>query len=128
MSQDIVSDALNIIMNAKRIEKNEVEIKKISKVVVSLFEMMKKNRHIDFEVVDCGDGKPKAVVKILKLNKCRSIKPRYNVKFGDINKYLRRFLPSRNFGTMVISTNKGLMSDEEAIQNKIGGSLIAYFY
>ena len=128
MSQDIVSDALNRIMNSKRVEKNEVEIKKISKVVVNLFEMMKKAKHIDFEVVDKGDGKPSAKVKILKLNECRSIKPRYNVKIGDINKYLRRFLPSRNFGTMVISTSKGLMSDEEAIQNKIGGSLIAYFY
>ncbi|HEB47012.1 MAG TPA: 30S ribosomal protein S8 [Candidatus Pacearchaeota archaeon] len=37
-------------------------------------------------------------------------------------------LPARNIGTVIVSTNKGLMTHEEALQEKIGGSLIAYFY
>ena len=128
MSQDIVSDALNQIMNAKRVGKTEVEIARISKLLISLFEMMKERKHIDFEVEDSGDGKPKVIVKIIKLNVCRAIKPRYYVKKDEIEKYLRRFLVSRNFGTLVISTSQGLMDQHQADEAKLGGTIIGYFY
>lgn len=125
MSQDIVADGLNEIMNAKRIEKRELVIKRYSKVLLNLFEMMKTKGHIDFEV----DAEAKTVtVKIVKLNECKAVKPRYFVGVGDIDKYLRRFLPSRNFGTLVISTNKGMLSHLDALKKNIGGSVVAYFY
>lgn len=125
MAQDVVSDGLNMIMNAKRIGKKELTIRIYSKVLIGLFQIMKEKGHIDFEV----DNKEKKIkVKIIKLNLCQAIKPRYNVSVDDIDKYLRRFLPSRNFGSMIISTNKGLIDYTEAYENKIGGSLIAYFY
>ncbi|MCD4770804.1 30S ribosomal protein S8 [archaeon] len=125
MSQDIVADGLNEIMNAKRIEKRELVIKRYSKVLLNLFEMMKTKGHIDFEV----DAEAKTVtVKIVKLNECKAVKPRYFVGVGDIDKYLRRFLPSRNFGTLVISTNKGMLSHLDALKENIGGSVVAYFY
>ena len=86
---------------------------------------MKNLGHINYEInKETGN----VDVKILKLNKCRSVKPRYYVKINEIEKYLRRFLPSRNFGVLVISTNKGLISHVDAINQKIGGSIIAYFY
>ena len=125
MSQDVVADGLNEIMNAKRVEKRELVIKKYSKVLINLFEMMKKVGHIDYSV-DVDDRSVK--VSIIKLNECRAVKPRYYVGVADIDKYLRRFLPSRNFGVLVISTNKGLMSHKEAVANKLGGSVVAYFY
>ena len=125
MSQDIVADGLNEIMNAKRIEKRELVIKRYSKVLLNLFEMMKAKGHIDFEV----DVEAKTVtVKIVKLNECKAVKPRYFVGVGDIDKYLRRFLPSRNFGILVISTNKGMLSHLDALKENIGGSVVAYFY
>ena len=127
MSQDIVSDALNRIMNAKRVGKTEVEITRTSKVLVALLEIMKKKGHITFEIGG-EEKKPTVKVKFVKINLCQAIKPRYNVEVTDIDKYLRRFLPSRNFGTVVISTNKGLLTQEEAYEKNIGGSLIAYFY
>ena len=87
MSQDIVSDALNQIMNAKRIGKKEVEIRRISKLLINLFEMMKKTGYIDFEIKG-DEKKPMVIVKILKLNECRAIKPRFNIglrlKLGPI--------------------------------------------
>ena len=126
MRSDIVSDAFSNIMNAKKVEKTEIKINRISKFLIDLFQMMKDRGHIDFEVVK--EVKPYVVVKLLKLNVCKSIKPRYSVTTERIDKYLRRYLPSRNFGTLVISTNKGLMTQEEAYKNGIGGSLIAYFY
>lgn len=128
MKSDIISDALNMIMNSRRVEKNEVRINRISKFLVDILEMMKKQKYIEFEVVDAEKVKPYIIVKVLKLNVCKAIKPRYSVSIDRIDKYLRRYLPSRRFGTMIVSTNKGLMTHEEAIQNKLGGSLIAYYY
>jgi len=125
MSQDIVSDGLNQIMNARRIERREFVISRYSKILLNLFEMMKTEGHIDYEV----NKEEKTVkIKIIKLNECRAVKPRYYVGVDGIEKYLRRFLPSRNFGSLVISTNKGLMNHKKAIAKKIGGSVIAYFY
>ena len=124
MSQDIVADALNQIMNAKKVGKNEVEIKRVSKLLLNLFEMMKDGGYIDFEQKD----ERTIMVKLIKINECRAIKPRYYVTVKEIDKYLRRFLPSRNFGTLVVSTSKGLIGHNQAYENKIGGSLIAFFY
>ena len=127
MAQDIVADALNQIMNSKAVGKLEVVIKRSSKVLISLLEMMKKRGHLDFEIAGC-EKKPEIFVKIIKLNVCRAIKPRYYVSVGDIDKYLRRFLVSRKFGVVVISTNKGLKDQAEAEKQNLGGTLIAYFY
>ena len=127
MAQDIVADALNQIMNLKAVGKEEVRIKRSSKLLTSLLEMMKKKGHIDF-TIEGDEKKPEIVVKIIKLNICRAIKPRYFVGVGDIEKYLRRFLPSRKFGVLVVSTNKGLKTHAEAEEQNLGGALMAYFY
>ena len=124
MSQDIVSDALNQIMNSKKVEKREVKINKHSKLLINLFEIMKEKGHIDYEI----KSDKSVVVKIIKLNECKAVKPRYYVGVTEINKYLRRFLPSRKFGNLIISTNNGLLIHQEAIKQNIGGSIIAYFY
>jgi len=123
MSQDIVADALNQIMNMKKVGKREVVVSKYSKVLINLLEIMKEKGHIDFEFVE-----NKLIIKILKVNKCCAIKPRYYVTVPEIDKYLRRFLPSRRIGNIVVSTNKGLITHKECYENKIGGALIAYFY
>ena len=125
MSQDLVADGLNQIMNAKAVEKRKVMIRKYSKVLIGVLEMMKQKGYVDYKIDEETNS---LVVEILQLNTCRAVKPRYYVGANDIHKYLRRFLPSRNFGTLVISTNKGLLSHQDALANKIGGSVIAYFY
>lgn len=125
MGQDIVSDALNQIMNARRTEKKKILIKRSSRLLINLLEMMKKAGHIDYTV---DEEKRIVTVEIIKLNECRAVKPRYYVGVEDIDKYLRRFLPSRNFGELIISTNVGLMNHKNALEKRIGGSIIAYFY
>jgi ribosomal protein S8 len=125
MSQDVVADGLNEIMNVKRVEKREVVIRRYSKVLLGLLDMMKAAGHIDYSV----DEESRSVkVSIIKLNECWAVKPRYYVGAADIDKYLRRFLPSRNFGTLIVSTNKGLVDHRYAVEHKIGGSVVAYFY
>ena len=125
MSQDIVSDGLNQVMNARRVEKTELTINLYSKVLLNIFDIMKEKGHVDYEV---NEAQKSVTVKIIKLNKCKSVKPRYFASVADVDKYTRRFLPSRNFGSLLISTNKGMKTHDECIKENLGGSVIAYFY
>jgi len=123
MSQDIISDVLNQIMNAKKARKEYLVTDKFTKLLLKTLDIMKGYDYVDYEM---QDGKLKIIIK--NLNECKSIKPRYTADRKNIEKYVRRFLPARNFGYVVISTSKGLMTHQEAQENKVGGSLIAYFY
>ncbi|MBS3091745.1 30S ribosomal protein S8 [Candidatus Pacearchaeota archaeon] len=124
MSQNIVSDALNKIMNAKKARKTTVEINYHSKLLSSILAIAKLKGYIKSYKID---GK-KMAVEIDKLNYCKAITPRYAVKVDEIEKYEKRYLPAKNFGVIIVSTSKGLMSHQSAQEKKIGGSLVAYFY
>lgn len=124
MSQDIISDALNQIMNIKKARKDEILIKRHSKFLIKVLEIAKKHGYIESYKID----NTKLTIKIGKLNECKAIKPRFYVGVKNIDKYVRRYLPARDFGFLIISTNKGLMIHNDAMDKNIGGSLIAYFY
>lgn len=126
MSRDIVADALNMIINAKRARKNSVKINQISNLLIETLKIMK---HKDAVKKYKVNSKEKSIeITIGDLNDCKAIKPRFTVKKDQIDKYRRRYLPARNIGTIIVSTNKGLMTHEEALEEDIGGCLIAYFY
>jgi len=123
MSHDIISDALNQIMNAKKAGKSELEIRRYSKVLLKVLDVAKKYKYLDYNL-----DQKKLKIKIMNLEKCKAIKPRFNVMVEELEKYIRRFLPARNYGILMISTSSGLMTQEEAYGKNVGGSLIAYFY
>jgi len=126
--RDWLSNALNDLMNCLRAGKKETEIWPASKLMLNVFEIMKKHGYIDnYEIID--EGKFKRVkVKIGKLHECKAIKPRFVVRKKFYDKYLRRYLPSRHIGILIVSTSKGLMTHREAIENGLGGVLIAYCF
>ena len=124
MSQDIVSDALNQIMNAIRAKKEETKVQKYSKVLFSILAIGKLRGYIkEFKKTDDG-----LLITFGHLNACKAIKPRYIVKTKEIDKYVRRYLPARDLGILIISTSQGLMTHHTAQEKNIGGSVIAYFY
>jgi small subunit ribosomal protein S8 len=124
MSQDLIADALNEIMNAKRSRKESVIVDRYSKLLLKVLEIAKKIGYIE----DYKTNDTKLEISIGKLNHCNVIKPRYNVVVSKIDKYMRRYLPARDMGVIVISTDKGLMTHHEALEKNLGGALIAYFY
>ncbi|MBT4258096.1 30S ribosomal protein S8 [archaeon] len=126
MSHDITADALNMIKNANNAKKEIVKINRISNLLIEVLKIMKQKNAIKKYKINSEEKTIE--VTIGQLFDCKSIKPRFTVKKEDIEKYRRRYLPSRNFGTVLVSTNKGLMTHEEAQEEKIGGSLIAYFF
>jgi small subunit ribosomal protein S8 len=124
MSQDIVADALNQIMNAKKAGKDSVKLKRHSKFLLSLLALGKLKGYIsDYSLKD-GNLK----IKFSNLNFCKAVKPRYVVKILNMNKYVKRYLPARDIGALIITTNQGLMTHQTALDKNLGGSLIAYFY
>lgn len=126
MSQDVVADALNMIRNAKKARKNIVKVKRISNLLIEVLKIMKQEGAIKKYKIN---SKEKSIeITIGNLSICKAIKPRFSTNKSQIEKYRRRYLPSRNIGTVIVSTNKGLMTHEEAQKEQIGGSLIAYFY
>jgi len=125
MSHDIIADALNELMNAKRARKDIVIVDRFSKLLLKILKIGKNLGYIE----DYKTNDTRLEIKFTdKLNQCRVIKPRFNVTKQGIDKYLRRYLPARDMGAIIISTDKGLMTHQNAIEKNIGGALIAYFY
>jgi len=126
MSQDVVSDALNMIRNAKKAKKEVVKVKRISNLLIEILKIMKQKEAIKKYKID---AKEKSIeITLGNIFECKAVKPRFTCDVSQIEKYKRRYLPARGVGTVMISTNKGLMTHEEAENEKIGGCIVAYFY
>lgn len=123
MSQDIVADALNQIMNIKRTGINIIVIKRHSKLLRNILDIAKESGYLDYSI----DG-DELKIEIKKLNEIKAIKPRYAFSIKRLGHYVRRFLPAKDFGFVIVSTNKGLMNHYEAKEKNLGGFLIAYIF
>jgi len=126
MSQDTVADALNMIRNAKKARKESIDVMRMSNLLIEILKIMKQKNAIKKYKIN---PKEKSVeITLGEVSECKAIKPRFTVQKGEIEKYKRRYLPARGIGTIIVSTDKGLMTHEEAEEEGTGGSLIAYFY
>lgn len=124
MSQDVVADALNKLMNAKKAGKLSIEVNSYSKLLISVLALAKLKGYVkDYKV----SGKS-LKIEIGRLNECMAIKPRFTVTIEEIEKYEKRYLPAIGFGMIIISTSQGLLTNQTAREKNIGGSLIAYMY
>jgi small subunit ribosomal protein S15Ae len=125
MSQDIISDALNQVMNAKKAGKKNVVVKRFSNLMLKILDIMKKRKYIsNYEKIN---GK-ELVIGIGELRECKTVSPRFDAKKDEIGKYVRRFLPARGIGIIIISTSKGIMTHNDAIEKNLGGKIIAYCF
>jgi small subunit ribosomal protein S8 len=120
---------LSKILNAERRYRSECLIKPTSKVLKKVLEVMRDKGYIGgFVDINDNRGNVTKVNLIGKINKCNAIKPRFSVMISDFEKYEKRYLPAKGFGMIIVSTNKGIMTLDEAKEKKIGGRLLAYCY
>ena len=129
---DTLANALAAITNAEMRRKSETIIWPASKLIIRVLRVMQKYGYIgEYEYVDDGRW-GKIVVQLLgRINKAGAIKPRLPVSYRDLMRmphHIRRYLPSRDIGILILSTNQGVMSHREAIEKRIGGILLAYVY
>lgn len=126
---DTLANALSHILNCEKIGKTECTIKNVSKVIKNALEILKKHGYVGKMTVT-KDSRGETLVVELKgtINNCGAIKPRFPVTMGDYEKFEKRYLPAKNFGIMIVSTSKGMMIQDEAVKQNLGGKLIAYCY
>ncbi|GFO98000.1 30S ribosomal protein S8 [groundwater metagenome] len=126
---DPLANALSIIKNAEDTGKPECTIRPASKLIGSVLKVMKDNGYIgEFEFIDDGKSGVFKVQLKGKINKCGVIRPRHAVGNMEFEKWEKRFLPARGFGSIILTTPDGVITHSKARDNGIGGQLLAYVY
>lgn len=128
-NNDPLAACLSKINNAEKVSKTEIIVTGISKMKKNVLEILKQCGYIkEIEYKEDNRG-GHIVIKLNNLiNKCGSIKPRFNVSTNDIERFEQRYLPAKGFGLLIISTSQGLLTNSEAKEKNLGGKLIAYCY
>ena len=129
VKMNVLADALKAINNAEKRGKRQVLIRPSSKVILKFLRLMQKGGYIDeFEVID-DHRNGKIVVHLNgRLNKCGVISPRYSIQLDDMEKWVNKCLPSRQFGKLVLTTSLGIMDHDNCRKRHIGGKIVGFFY
>lgn len=126
---DPLANALSIIKNAESTGKHECTIDPASKIIGNVLKVMQDEGYIgEYEFVDNGKAGMLKVRLVGRINKCGVVKPRFAVGKTEMEQWEKRFLPARNFGTLILTTSQGVMSHYDAAKKGIGGEILAYVY
>ena len=125
---DNLANAINTIRTNEHIGRRECTVRS-TKLIRAVMDIMKSRSYINgYEEFDDRHVRMMRVSLSNRINKVGVIKPRNSVNRSNIRDYESKYIPSRNFGMLIISTSEGLMTNKEAIEKGIGGRLIVYVY
>ncbi len=125
---DRVADAINAIKTNERIGRAECTLYS-TKFIKSILEVMKRESYVKgYEEFTDGRIKKLKVALSNRINRIGIIKPRYSIRAGELQRYEMQYIPSRDFGILILSTPQGMLTNREAKAKNIGGRLIAYVY
>lgn len=126
---DPLASTLSSILNAEKVGKKICVVKPASNVIKTVLQILKDNSYIgDFEIVKDNKGDLIKINLIGRINKTGVIKPRFSLEKDEFEKFEKRFLPAKDFGLIIISTSKGIMTHYAAKEKKLGGVLLSYCY
>jgi small subunit ribosomal protein S8 len=129
MNNDTLANAMSKLLNSEKAGKESCSIRPASKTIKEVFQLMKDNGYIgDVDEQKDTKGNSLKVSLIGSINKCGAIKPRFPVKKGAFERFEKIYLPAKDFGIIIISTQKGMMSHIDAKKKSLGGKLISYCY
>jgi small subunit ribosomal protein S8 len=129
MLMDPLSDALSGLKNAERVGNVQCVVKPASKLIGKVLGVMSEYGYIgEFEFVEDGRAGKFKIQLLGKMNDCGIIRPRYNLKKTEFEKFEKRFLPAAGFGILILTTPLGVMDHKTAIEKGTGGKLLAYVY
>jgi small subunit ribosomal protein S8 len=125
---DLLADALNKIKVYENTGRAGCTVPS-TRLVKNVLATLKSNGYVT-EIEEFTEGKFKKLKVTLsnKINDIGVVKPRHAVTVDEYQKYETRYIPSRDFGMLIVSTPKGIMSNREAKEKHFGGRLIAYVY
>lgn len=126
---DTLANAFSAMLNDEMRNKRECLISPASKLIGNVLRVLQIDGYIGkFEFIDDGRFGKFDVQLLGRINNCGIIKPRSSCKVEDLENWEKHFLPSKDLGTIIISTSKGTMSHKDAKQKRIGGHLLAFVY
>ena len=126
---DPLVNALNTILSHEARHRKECIICPASNLVGRVLRLIQSKGYIgEIEFIDDGRQGKFRVQLFGRINDCKAVRPRFSVKVKGIEKYEKRFLPSRDMGTLILSTPNGVMTHETARQQNLGGRVLAYVY
>ncbi len=126
---DPLANVLSHIYNAEKKGKKNCDVRPTSRMIKEVLRVMKENKYLgDVQEVTTEKGGALHIDLLGAINNCGVVKPRFSITKGAYEKYERRYLPAKAFGILVITTSKGIMTHNEALEKGVGGRLIAYCY
>ncbi|MGV8150991.1 MAG: 30S ribosomal protein S8 [Candidatus Woesearchaeota archaeon] len=129
MLNDPLANVLSYINNHERIGRKEITVANNSKVIRKILDILNSNNYVGtYEEIEDGKGTLLKINLLGNVNKIGVIKPRFNVKKDEYEKFEKRYLPAKDFGIIIVSTSKGMMTHNDAKTQGLGGRLICYCY
>lgn len=128
-ANDPLSDALSGLNNAESVGHLRHSVQPASNLIRNVLRVFQESGYISaFEYVE--DGKAGLFEVELKgaINECGAVKPRYSIGADEFEDWEKRFLPAQNYGALVVTTSRGVMSHDDARTEGVGGQVIAYVY
>ncbi len=126
---DPLVNALNSIINHENRRKKECIITPASSLVGRVLRLIQAKGYIgEIEYIDDGRQGKFRVQLFGRINECKAIRPRYATKVKEMEKWEKRFLPSRELGAVILSTPLGVLDHKDAKEKNVGGVVIAYVY
>ncbi len=128
-SNDPLADALSGLDNAESVGHLRYTVQPASKLISAVLDVFEAHGYIDgFEFSDDGKAGQLEVELAGAINECSAVKPRYSVAADEYEEWEKRFLPAQNYGALVVTTSRGVMSHYQARDEGVGGQLIGYVY
>jgi small subunit ribosomal protein S8 len=129
MLNDPLANVLSYINNHEKLGRKEITVGNNSKIIRKILDIFNTFNYVgQYVEIDDGKGKLLQINLLGTINKVGVIKPRFNVKKTDYEKFEKRYLPAKDFGIIIVSTSKGMMTHTQAKEQGLGGKLICYCY
>jgi small subunit ribosomal protein S8 len=120
---------LSNIQNAQRLGRAEITTLSNSKVIRAVLAILQENGYIaGFSETNDRKGNLLSVRLSGQLNKTGVVTPNFTVTAANFEMFEQRYLPAKDFGVLIVTTSKGIMTHKQAKEQGLGGKLLAYAY
>ncbi|MFB6245237.1 MAG: 30S ribosomal protein S8 [Candidatus Nanohaloarchaea archaeon] len=128
MQHDTLADAFSSINNASDVERGRATVSPATNLIKNVLIELQDKEYIGvFELVEDGRG-GEFKVDVDSINQIEPVKPNFFVGADEFTKWEKRFLPAKDFGHLIVTTPKGVMTHDEAKEKNVGGKLLGYVY
>ena len=123
-----LADACNMLKNAEFARKKNVVVTPASKLLQRILRIFQANAYIgEFERYDDGRQGKFKISLLGKINECKALM-RLNYKVSQFEALERRLLPAPVLGLILLTTNQGICTMQEAEEKGIGGMTLCYIF